>query len=297
MNENQLLALLANEIDDMDTDKDLKALVYNRLSQQEVEQLKLETNHNPSLGSMLDAFTPLENDTLTDIEHNIVSTFFEDTPQAKIASDVTNKETHGYNLIEYVSKLKDKLKSFTSLSIAASALASFALIFISINSTQQHTLPAYSIEVGGYNKQYRNDNKVNTEKNPSLENKPTLETNSSGFERLAFFPENRPSILLRPKHAVTGEVDVFILLEYKNEMTRVKSHITKADSGSFKVKPELNGVFVNQGSYPSTLVVVIAKQGHSPKLETIAGKINQQVESYYSEDWLYLTQPIVIHAK
>ena len=302
MNETQLLALLANEIDSMDNtrfDSKLKALAYNRLSQQEIRELEAEAKDNPQLQLLLNAFSPIENSRMSKIEDNLIESFFtNDQGHEAVRSGVTNQKkpsaesdlpeqsqrekNNTLNRFEFVSRLRSKLKSFTHISIAASLIACVSLVLISLNFTPVTPLPSYSFEVSGFNKKYRSYEPVE----PSSQNNV-----------LEFFPGNHPAILLRPEKQVHSDVDVFILLEYNNQIINIKSSFTQASSGSFKAFPVFDGVFTNGKANPSTLIAVISKLGETPETELIQKLLNKNVKSYHSNDWLYLTQPIIIHSQ
>jgi len=289
MSKNELLEILANEVDSMNIsplEKQLEAYTKGLLTVQEVDNLYAMAELDAELKTQLAVYKPVNAQIRQDIENEIVSRFFNGadkintTDENCMLSSQTPQKTDTHLGINFSNVIKYLKKHFILLT-ASPVLAVFSSLFIfNLLHTDELVMTDYSMEIFGSNQQYRYSS-------PAFEQKFTNE------KLPEFFPENQMVIILRPYQGISEELEVLLFIEHDGKLTRLDADKERSEYGSFKITPNPSSLPRFLVRTPTTLVAIISKPNSVPDLELISKNISENSNNN-SRDWVILQKTVIL---
>lgn len=318
--ENDILALSALKIEalnDCELTPQFIALSENRLSASEIQALKSRIRDDKNLEHLFELHSPISEEYQSQIEDNLIDRFFvESTPQDASNYQLDNQlldnqqsNTHQLNPTEPKSKSdnnkqknRGKLeKYFLSLNsllaifsqplpraVAAAALV-VSVIFLgwSQNEVSNQELPRYSMLVSGGNTQYRT-----IEEHPRIKSQDSVNTATPSI--IDIYPENSLNIILRPQHSTTDKLQVVVYLLDGGLLKPINTEIDASKTGAFKVAPNFNEDAFSSSLSEEKLVVLVYKNNMKPDEKQLIQLLSQDITSYHTPHWNFLTQLVIL---
>lgn len=322
MKDFQLLAVLADEVNNMDKTSldDTARAILDKKHHQYVQNINSSEESPYSseelarLNLLIEANTPLSEDFMRSVENDIVSTYFEHSnvvshgalvknvipvlTNKNKAQETETKKTEIKNqfkekgIIQSIQRIFNKLQHAFKLPLLATAMTLAVILSFNFDFSSHYelALPNYTMKISGMNLLYRNsESQISGSKSMTDKSYP-------GQKSIEFFPENQPTIFLRPEHGVPEKLETTIFLAQSGNILRLDAEIQSSELGAHKIHP----VFDNTASVTSTkkaiLIAIVAKQGKTPGIKMFKSLISSGELSFHNEDWVYLATPIILHS-